>query len=96
VFRELSFIGVIQPVAEEIELLYSRQRAVEYDLLSMPFDMPPPALTSIQEAVRLSLMIFAFAASTRFVPMSAYTLFLVHKLKETLELLDWGSLWSSD
>ena len=95
-FRELSFIGVIQPALGEVEFFYSRQRSVEYDLLSMPFNMPPPALTSIQEAVRLGLMIFGFAASTRFVPMSAYTLFLVHKLKETLELVDLGSLWSSD
>ena len=95
-FRELSFIGITQPALEEVEFFYSKQRSVEYDVLSMPFDMPPPVLTPIQEAVRLSLMIFAFAASTKFVPMSAYTLFLVHKLKETLEPLDLDSLWSSD
>jgi len=95
-FRELSFIGVIQPALGEVEFFFSRQRSVEYELMSMPFDMPPPALTLIQEAVRLTLMTFAFSASTRFVPMSAYTLFLVHKLKEALELLDLDSLWSSD
>src|SRR5271156_912102 len=41
-FRELSFIGVIQPALEEVEFFFSRQRSVEYDLMSMPFDMPPP------------------------------------------------------
>src|SRR5947209_3839561 len=41
-------------------------------------------------------MIFAFAASIKFVPMSAYTLFLVYKLKETLGPLDLDPLWSSD
>lgn len=95
-FGELSFIGVIQPALEEIEFFYSKQRSVEYDVLSMPFDMTPPVLTPIQEAVRLSLMIFAFAASTKFVPMSAYTSILAYKLKETLKPLDLGPFWSSD
>ena len=73
-----------------------RHCAVEYDLLSLPFDEMPSTLTPVQNAVRLTLFIFGFATYTRFEPSSAYTQAMVDQLKEALELIDSPALLRSD
>jgi hypothetical protein len=84
-FRRLSCTGVIQTSPEEYELFYIRHCWVEHELLSMPFDELLPALTPLQNAVRLVLFSFGFATYTEFEPSSAYIQAIVAQLKESLE-----------
>ena len=51
----------------------------------MPFDESLPALTPLQNAVRLVLFSFGFATYTKFEPWSAYIQAIVAQLKESLE-----------
>ena len=55
-FRQFSCTGAITPSLQEAEFFYMRQSAVEYELLSLPFDKTCATLTPIQNAVRLTLL----------------------------------------
>jgi hypothetical protein len=95
-FRGLSCTAAMRSTSQEFEFFYIKQCAVEYDLLSMPFDDGLSPLTPLQNAVRLVLFIFGFATYTRFEPSAAYTQAIVAQLKESLEAVDLETLWTSD
>jgi hypothetical protein len=58
----------------------------------MPFDKSLPALTPLQNAVRLVLFVYGFATYTKFEPSSAYIQAIAAQLKESLELVDLSAL----
>lgn len=91
-FRRLSCTDTIRNSHEEYEFFYMRQCCVEYDLLSMPFDKSLPALTPLQNAVRLVLFVYGFATYAKFEPSSAYIQAIVAQLKESIELVDLPAL----
>ena len=95
-FRQISCGGRIRTSPEEFEFFYMRHCAVEYDLLSLPFDGTLATLTPLQNAVRLTLFVFGFATYTRFEPSSAYTLAIVDQLKQELDRVGLATLWTSD
>jgi hypothetical protein len=95
-FRRLSCTAAIRTSSQEFEFFYMRHCAVEYDLLSMPFDETPSSLTPLQNAVRLILFIFGFATYTKLEPSAAYTQAIMAQLKESLEAIDLSALWTPD
>ena len=93
-FKELAFIGYIDPAFPELEFFFATQRSIDHYLLFMLFNTAVSPLTPIQKTVCLTLFIFVYTTIVAFEPYAAYTRALTELLKEHLDQSPMSTFWA--
>lgn len=95
-FTLLHSQGSSDPPLEQIQQAYAQGIALEHQLLSLPFDPGKPSLTPQQDAVRLTLFVFAQPTVLMMKPLCAFARAMAGQIKEALGNTDLLSMWNSN
>lgn len=95
-WKQLFSLGKADPSPEEITYVYTKQMAVEYELLTMPFHAHDPPLRSSEQALRLALFTFTRPIILVARSSAAFPRAMALQIKSHLLLTDLANLWGTN